>query len=81
MALIQHRPVTPSQRYRVRSCQLFTKKTPEASLVVSKKRSSGRNCYGRITSRRRGGGHKRLLRLIDFKRNKFDIPAKVIALE
>lgn len=81
MSLIQHRPVTPSQRYRVRSVQSFTNKNPESNLLLAKTRSSGRNCYGRITSRRRGGGHKRFLRIVDFKRNKLDIPAKVIALE
>ena len=59
----------------------ITKNTPEKSLVVSKKKSSGRNNLGRITVRHRGGGEKRKYRLIDFKRNKFDITGKVAAIE
>lgn len=81
MALKQYRPLTPTQRYRVQNKVDLDKKSPEASLVKSIHYSKGRNCYGRITSRRRGGGHKRLYRLIDFKRDKFEIPAKVQALE
>ncbi len=56
-------------------------KEPEKSLIVPKKQSGGRNNYGRVTVRFRGGGHKRLYRIIDFKRDKDDVPAKVIALE
>jgi large subunit ribosomal protein L2 len=59
----------------------ITKRKPERSLVRSKKRSAGRNVHGRITVRHRGGGHKRKLRLVDFKRRKIDIPAKVNAIE
>jgi len=60
--------------------ELSTKR-PEKSLVESKNKTGGRNVYGRLTSRRRGGGHKQLYRLVDFKRNRFDAPATVIALE
>ena len=59
----------------------ITKNTPEKSLVVSKKKNSGRNNLGRITVRHRGGGEKRKYRIIDFKRNKFDITGKVAAVE
>jgi len=59
----------------------ITKSTPEKSLTVSLKKSGGRNNHGRITSRHIGGGHKRRYRLIDFKRNKFGIPAKVFSIE
>ncbi len=59
----------------------ITKDRPEKSLTAPLKRTGGRNAYGRITVRHRGGGHKRLLRIIDFKRDLFDVPAKVIAVE
>ena len=59
----------------------ITKKTPEKKLVAPLKKTGGRNNLGRITSRRRGGGHKRKYRIIDFKRNKFDVWASVIAIE
>jgi large subunit ribosomal protein L2 len=59
----------------------LTKKKPEKSLCQPKKGTGGRNARGRITSRHRGGGHKRKLRLVDFKRKKLDIPAKVAAIE
>jgi large subunit ribosomal protein L2 len=59
----------------------ITKKSPEKRLVISKKRASGRNNTGRITVRHRGGGAKRNIRIIDFKRDKFDIPASVTAIE
>ncbi len=59
----------------------ITKDKPEKSLLAPLKRTGGRNCYGRITTRHMGGGHKRMLRLIDFKRNLLDQPAKVIAIE
>ena len=58
----------------------ITKNTPEKSLVVSKKKNSGRNNLGRITVRHRGGGEKRKYRIIDFKRNKFDVTGKVAAI-
>ena len=59
----------------------ITKNTPEKSLVVSQKKNSGRNNLGRITVRHRGGGEKRKYRIIDFKRNKFDITGKVASIE
>ncbi len=76
------KPTTPGRRgMTVSDFSELTKREPEKSLVVGLKQSVGRNCYGRITSRRRGGGHKRRYRIIDFKRNKFDVPAKVAAIE
>ncbi|OVE80698.1 50S ribosomal protein L2 [bacterium K02(2017)] len=59
----------------------ITRDFPEKSLTVAKTRKAGRNCHGRITSRYRGGGHKKRYRIIDFKRNKLDIPAKVVSIE
>jgi large subunit ribosomal protein L2 len=81
MSLVHIRPNTPGQRFEVKSRQELHKGRPEKSLVVSRHRSKGRNCYGRITSRRRGGGHKRLYRIIDFRREKLDVEAEVIRLE
>ena len=82
MAIIESKPVTPSQRFTQKSVNHnLSKERPEKSLTVSKHRKKGRNCYGRITSRRRGGGHKQLYRIIDFRRNKLDIPAKVQRIE
>ena len=84
MAIIQSRPLTPGQRFltKISSEQLTSAQNkPCRALTRSKIRSSGRNCYGRITSRRRGGGHKRLNRIVDFRRDKFDIPASVKAIE
>ena len=59
----------------------ITKSTPEKSLLAPKKKTNGRNNYGRITVRHRGGGEKRKYRIIDFKRNKFDITGKVASIE
>jgi len=59
----------------------ITKKTPEKSLLMPLKKTGGRNAYGRITVRHQGGGHKRMLRIIDFKRDLLDTPGKVIAIE
>ena len=81
MPLVQRKPTTPGQRFLVRSKTDLSKKRPERKLSRSKKRTGGRNVYGRITSRRRGGGHKKLYRIIDFKRDKYDIPARVQAIE
>lgn len=58
MALASNRPLTPGQRFLVRNKQELSKKRPEKDLVESIHNPKGRNCYGRITSRRRGGGHK-----------------------
>lgn len=82
MGLKSNRPVTPSQRFTVLSdCSEITKSKPEKSLTVHQKNHAGRNSKGRITVRHRGGGQKRQYRLIDFKRNKHGIPAKVESIE
>ncbi len=76
------KPTTPGQRQKsVSTFEEITKSKPEKSLVRPLKKSGGRNNKGRLTSRRRGGGPKRQYRIIDFKRNKFDIPANVAAIE
>ena len=59
----------------------ITKTSPERKLTVALRKTGGRNNFGRITSRRRGGGHKRRYRIIDFKRNKFDVQGKIISIE
>ena len=84
MGIKSFRPRTPSLRWTAISdfSELSPKhKRPEKSLVESLKRSGGRNSHGRMTSRRRGGGHKRNYRIIDFKRNKFGVEAKVMSIE
>jgi large subunit ribosomal protein L2 len=82
MALKTFRPLTASLRFtELNRPDGLSKKRPERSLVESKNKTGGRNTYGRITSRRRGGGHKKLYRIIDFKRSKLDMPAKVQAIE
>ncbi len=82
MALIQLNPRTPGQRFmQLADFSELTKKEPEKSLLAPLKRSGGRNNRGRMTMRHLGGGHKRRLRLIDFKRNRDGISAKVTALE
>jgi len=76
------RPITPGTRGMSKLTKYeITKDTPEKSLTVIKKTSSGRNNTGKITVRHRGGAHKRKLRIIDFKRNKDNIPAKVASIE
>ncbi|MFQ6608441.1 MAG: 50S ribosomal protein L2 [Fidelibacterota bacterium] len=76
------KPITPGQRGKtISTFTEITKSRPEKSLTRALHKSGGRNNHGRITSRRRGGGHKRKYRLVDFKRDKFDIPAKVAAIE
>jgi large subunit ribosomal protein L2 len=75
-------PITPSLRFTALNMQPgLSKKRPERRLTESQTKTGGRNCYGRITSRHRGGGHKRLYRIIDFRRDTRDVPAKVLALE
>lgn len=82
MGTRSYRPYTPSTRQMIVSdFAEITKSEPEKSLVVSIHRAKGRNNRGVITSRRRGGGHKQLYRIIDFKRDKRSIPATVIAVE
>ena len=76
------RPLTPSTRYiTYADYSDITKTTPEKDLVQTRKRSGGRNCYGRVTARGIGGGHKQKLRLVDFKRHKHGVEAKVAAIE
>ena len=76
------KPTTPGQRHRsVSGFDTITKSEPEKSLLKPLKKSGGRNNHGRKTSRHRGGGHKRRYRVIDFKRNKHGIPARVAAIE
>ncbi|MBI2518266.1 MAG: 50S ribosomal protein L2 [Opitutae bacterium] len=82
MAIKSFRPLTAALRFtELNRPEEISTKRPERSLVESKNKSGGRNVYGRITSRRRGGGHKKLYRVIDFKRAKLDMPAKVQAIE
>jgi len=76
------RPLTPSTRYlTIADYSEITKRKPEKSLVYTRKKTGGRNCYGRVTSRGRGQGHKQKVRTVDFKREKLGIEAKVIAIE
>ncbi len=82
MALKKFRPTTSSQRFKVISAfDDITTDVPEKSLIASKKRSGGRNNDGKMTLRYRGGGHKKRYRIIDFKRNKDGVPAKVKTIE
>jgi large subunit ribosomal protein L2 len=82
MAINKLKPVTPGTRFRsVSSFEEITKTTPEKSLTVSLRKSGGRNNHGRVTARHIGGGHKRKYRIIDFKRDKQGIPAKVFSIE
>ena len=82
MAIKYYKPTTPSRRgMSVSTFEEITKTKPEKSLTESLSKSGGRNVYGRITSWNVGGGNKRKYRIIDFKRNKFDVPAKVAAIE
>ncbi|MDR0445245.1 MAG: 50S ribosomal protein L2 [Puniceicoccales bacterium] len=81
MAIVQLNPKTPSQRFHLKNVQELWKGDAEASLTKGGWRSHGRNCYGRITSRRRGGGHKRSYRHIDFCRKKIGIEASVSRIE
>ena len=76
------RPLTPSSRYvTIASFDEITKSKPEPSLIEIRKKSGGRNCYGRVTARGIGGGHKQFYRKVDFKRDKRGVPAEVIAIE
>lgn len=76
-------PTSPARRYQtyLTRDELTKGAEPEKSLLEPKKRISGRNNYGRITVRRRGGGHKRFYRIIDFKRNKLGVPGTVVQIE
>src|SRR5512136_1515201 len=82
MAIKKFRPTSPGKRFQtISKFEEITSPTPEKSLVRPLKKTGGRNCYGRITSWHRGGGHKRKYRVIDFKRDKREIPAKVASIE
>ncbi|MGA2775077.1 MAG: 50S ribosomal protein L2 [Candidatus Omnitrophota bacterium] len=82
MGIIKFKPTTPSRRHMTGAdFAEITKDKPEKSLLLPLKRSGGRNAYGRITTRHIGGGHKRMLRIVDFKRNLIDMPAKVLSIE
>ena len=82
MEIKKYKPTSPARRFMtVSAFEEITKKTPERSLLKPQKKNAGRNSYGRITVRHRGGGNKQKYRVIDFKRNKLDMPATVIGIE
>jgi large subunit ribosomal protein L2 len=82
MAVKVYKPKTPGTRHKTSyTFEEITKTSPERSLIVPLKKKSGRNMYGRVTVRHRGGAHKRYIRLVDFKRDKLDVPATVSAIE
>jgi len=82
MAVKVYKPKTPGTRHKTSyTFEEITKTKPERSLIVPLKKRSGRNMYGRITVRHRGGGHKRFIRMVDFKREKLGIAATVAAIE
>lgn len=82
MAIRKVKPTSPGRRFQVFSTfEEITRTSPERSLLKVLKKTGGRNAHGRITSRHRGGGHKRHYRIIDFKRDKTGIPAKVATIE
>ncbi len=82
MPVKKYKPTSPGRRGMTGATfEEITKSKPERSLLIPKKQRAGRNFHGRITVRHRGGGHRRRLRKVDFKRKKHDIPAKVAAIE
>jgi len=82
MALKKYKPTTPGQRFKVISTfDEITSDTPEKSLLTSKRRTGGRNNQGKMTMRYMGGGHKQMFRIVDFKRDKEEIPAVVKTIE
>jgi large subunit ribosomal protein L2 len=83
MPIHSFRPLTPSGRFTSlnKTTAELTKKRPERALTEHKHKTGGRNVYGRVTSRHRGGGHKQLYRIVDFRRDILDLPAKVQAIE
>ncbi len=81
MALKKYNPTTPGQRFKTNIIREFTTDSPEKTLTKGVSKTGGRNNGGRLTARHRGGGHKRRYRLIDFKRDKIAIPAKVASIE
>ena len=82
MGIKKFKPTTPSRRWMSGAdFSELTKKEPEKSLLLPLKKTGGRNVYGRMTTRHIGGGHKRMLRIIDFKRDLFETPGKVLSIE
>ena len=82
MAIHSFRPLTPSGRFTSLNMEEgLSKERPQRALTTHKHKTGGRNVYGRVTSRHRGGGHKQLYRIIDFRRDILDMPAKVQAIE
>ena len=82
MAIKVYKPTTPGLRGMTGyTFEEITKSRPERSLVVPRRATGGRNVHGRVTVRHQGGGHRRFVRLVDFKRDKLNIPAKVAAIE
>src|SRR5438105_13299422 len=82
MPIRAFRPLTPSTRYiTIANFSDITKTKPEKSLIFTRKKTGGRNCYGRVTSRGIGKGHKQKIRNVDFKRNKHGMAAKVLGIE
>lgn len=82
MGMTKHKPTTPGRRWaNLPDFQEVTKKRPEKSLVEPLRKTGGRNNRGRVTTRHVGGGHKRLYRIVDFKRDKLDVPGKVLSVE
>ena len=82
MSVKTFRPLTPSLRYlTVASFEEITKTKPEKNLVKIRKKTGGRNNMGRITARGIGGGHKQKIRQVDFRRNKYGVEARVVAIE
>ena len=82
MGIKRFKPTSPGRRFMtVDTFEEITRSEPERSLVAPLKKNGGRNSYGRITTRHQGGGHKRRYRVIDFKRDKDAVPAKVAHIE
>ena len=82
MAVVKYKPTTPGRRnMAVASFAEVTKKTPEKSLIATKKKHAGRNSYGRITVRHKGGGNKVKYRIVDFKRAELEAPSTVVGIE
>ncbi|GAB4503605.1 MAG: 50S ribosomal protein L2 [Anaerolineales bacterium] len=82
MAVKKYKPVTPGQRGMTGyTFEEITKATPERSLLVTLRKKGGRNSYGRVTVRHRGGGNRRHIRIVDYRRDKHDIPAQVASIE
>ncbi len=82
MAVKKYKPTTPGQRDMTGyTFEEITKSTPERSLIIPLRKKGGRNAQGRVTVRHRGGGHRRFIRIVDFKRDKLGVPARVAAIE